>query len=392
MLRNIFILLIVMVVLTVSIIAYGEEPNMSSAELNRWSTEKANQWYAAQPWLVGCNFIPSTAINQLEMWQADTFDPRTINTELGWASNLGFNVVRVYLHDLAYDQDSEGFLKRMDHFLKIADSHGIRTLFVIFDDCWLDEPKPGKQPEPWPAVHNSGWLESPGLAQLKRYPTDPQLRRRLENYAKAVITRFRQDERVLMWDLYNEPGGWWYRRGDKPGSFTKGLTKELCVPLLRDVYRWARSVNPTQPITSCWNRGDFEVEPALKWADIVTFHHYGNTDSLESLIGKLKKGSPDRPIICTEYLARVLGDTFQNSMPVLAKHKIGAINWGLVAGKTNTMWGWSSWETPGTDEPKIWHHDILRKDGTAFDTDEVSFIKSITKQTRKTQKSDPADN
>lgn len=384
-------LLVLVVLLTSSIVGYcaegkvagGGSGRWSVERANAWSVERANAWYGELPWLVGCNFIPSNAINQLEMWQADTFDPETIDRELGWASGIGFNVVRVYLHDLAYKQDPTGFLKRVDEFLAMADSHGIKTLLVIFDDCWLDEPIVGKQPEPWASVHNSGWLESPGLAQLKRYPTDAKLRGRLEKYTKAVITRFASDERVLMWDLYNEPGGWWYRRGDKPGEFEKGLTGELCMPLLTDVYKWARDVNPEQPITSCWNRGDYEVEPALKWADIVTFHHYGKPASLEKLIAMLKEGSPNRPIICTEYLFRTGGDTFEGTLPVLRKHNIGAINWGLVAGKTNTMWGWGSWNTPGGEEPKIWFHDILRKDGTAFDNDEVKYIQTITKQARK---------
>ena len=209
----------------------AEEPDTRRADDNpaagRWSCGKANRWYAKQPWLVGCNFIPSTAINQLEMWQADTFDPKTIDRELGWAAGLGFNVVRVYLHDLAYEQNPDGFFKRVDQFLAMADRHGIKTMLVIFDDCWLAEPKAGKQPQPWPAVHNSGWLESPGLPQLERYATDAALRERLEKYVKAVLTRFGKDPRVLMWDLYNEPGGWWYRRGDKPGEFEKGLTRQV---------------------------------------------------------------------------------------------------------------------------------------------------------------------
>ncbi|MBN2293410.1 MAG: cellulase family glycosylhydrolase [Pirellulales bacterium] len=346
----------------------------------RWSCDKANQWYAKQPWLVGCNFIASTAINQLEMWQADTFDPKTIDRELGWAAGLGFNVVRVYLHDLAYQQDPDGFLERIDKFLSIADRHGIKALLVIFDDCWLAEPKAGKQPEPWPGVHNSGWLESPGQPQLKRYPTDPALRERLEKYVKAVLTRFGKDPRVLMWDLYNEPGGWWYRRGDKPGSFEKGLSNELCMPLLRDVYCWARQVNPSQPITTCWNRGAYEEEPALKWADVVTFHHYNNLSSLQKLIDKLRKGAPNRPLICTEYLNREGGSRFQTHLPLFSKQRIGAINWGLVAGKTNTMWAWKSWNQPGTPEPKSWHHDILRKDGTPFDVKEIAVIRFLTKE------------
>lgn len=346
---------------------------------NRWSVEEANEWYAKQPWLVGCNFIPSTAISQLEMWQEDTFDPETIDRELGWASKLGFNVVRVYLHDLAYDQDPDGFLRRMDQYLKIADSHGINTMFVFFDDCWLAESKVGKQPEPWPSVHNSGWLESPGLTQLERYPTDLKLRQRLEKYTKAVIKHFSQDERVIMWDLYNEPGGWWYRRGDKPGQYTKGVTDSLCLPLLNDVYTWARSVDASQPLTSCWYRGGPEANVAFNRADVITFHHYGDVTSLEELIQKLQKEAPDRPIICSEYLARHADSRFETHLPILKKHQIGAINWGLVAGRTNTIWGWSSWNQPGTEEPDIWFHDILRKDGTPYDEGEVDFIRTITK-------------
>ncbi len=355
-----------------------------SEEGKRWSQEKANEWYAEQPWLVGSNFIPSSAINQLEMWQENTFDPETINRELGWASELGFNVVRVYLHDLAYEQDPSGFLQRIDQYLKIADSNRIRTIFVIFDDCWLDDPKVGKQPEPWAGVHNSGWLESPGLPQLKRYPTDKNLRLRLEKYSKAVLTRFKQDERVLMWDLYNEPGGWWYHRGNEPGEFEKGLTNSLCIPLLNNVYSWARQVDPSQPITTCWNRGEHEVDAAFNKADIVTFHSYGSISYLENLIQKLREGAPDRPIICTEYLNRSGDCRFQNYLPILAEQKIGAINWGLVAGKTNTMWPWRSWEKPDQEEPKEWHHDILRQDGTPFDKEETAFIQSIIKQERKT--------
>ena len=363
----------------------AEEGIAMAVQGRRWSTEKANQWYRKQTWLVGCNFIPSTAINQLEMWQADTFDRETIDRELGWASNLGMNVVRVYLHDLAYDQDPEGFLDRINGFLRIADSHGIKTLFVIFDDCWLDEPKPGKQPKPWPGVHNSGWLESPGLSQLECYPNDPNLRRRLKIYVQAVMSRFAEDRRVLMWDLYNEPGGWWYRRGETPDSFKKGLTDDLCLPLLRDVYLWAREVNPSQPLTSCWNRGAFEVEAALKRADVVTFHHYGNPESLEDLIQKLQQSAPGRPMICTEYLARGTGSTFKGCLPVFEKHRIGAINWGLVSGKTNTIWNWDSWNHPGGEEPEVWHHDVFRKNGSPHDESEITLIRSITNQARAVQ-------
>src|SRR5436305_11420492 len=111
----------------------------------RWPADKANAWYAKQPWLTGCNFIPSTAINQLEMWQADTFDPKTIDRELGYAEGIGFNAMRVFLHSMAWQQDPKGFKNRVNQYLIIADEHHIQTIFVFLDDCWNAEAKTGKQ-------------------------------------------------------------------------------------------------------------------------------------------------------------------------------------------------------------------------------------------------------
>ena len=354
----------------------------------RWPVDKAREWYAAQPWLVGCNFIPSSAINQLEMWQADTFDPETIDRELGWAAGLGFDVVRVYLHDLAYEQDPDGLLERMDRFLGIAAKHNIRVLFVFFDDCWLSDPHPGKQPEPWPGVHNSGWVESPGLPQLKRYPEDAGLRLRLETYVEAVLTRFREDERILMWDLYNEPSGWWYARGEKPGDYERGQTKELCLPLLRDAYAWARDAAPTQPLTTC-HFGIPEVEAiGLEQADIVTFHHYGDAKGVEKLITELQEKAAGRPVICTEYMSRGSGSMFKTHLPIFEKYGVGAINWGLVAGKSNTIYPWSSWKEPGVvPEPELWFHDIFRKDGSPYDASEVEFVREIVKKANRNSES-----
>src|ERR1700681_3138189 len=166
-----------------------------------WSAKQANEWYASQPFLVGSNFIPSTAINQLEMWQADTFDLPTIDRELGWAQSLGMNTMRVFLHNLLWQQDSAGFLKRMDEFLAVADKHHIRIMFVLFDSVWDPNPKLGKQHEPRPHVHNSGWVQSPGAEVLK----DPAKMRELEPYVKGVIGHFKDDRRVHAWDLVNEP-------------------------------------------------------------------------------------------------------------------------------------------------------------------------------------------
>ncbi len=321
----------------------------------RWTEQKANEWYAPLPWLTGCNFIPSSAINQLEMWQADTFDPETIDRELGWATEFGFNTLRVYLHDLAWEADAEGFKKRMDAFLAIAARHGIRPFFVFFDDCWNDNPKIGKQPDPIPSVHNSGWLQSPSKAVVNA----PEQWGRLEAYVKDVVKSFAQDERILLWDLYNEPGN--------SGQGEKSL------PLLKKAFAWARSAQPSQPLTvGVWfgNKAlnDFQTGAS----DIISFHNYNDAESLKNQIAAMKKHG--RPVICTEWLRRGHSNV-DSHLPIFKRENVGCVNWGLVAGKTQTIWGWGTKE--GAPEPELWFHDFLKKDGTPFDPKEKALFREL---------------
>ncbi len=336
--------------------------SISSWSQKIWTINRAKEWYGQQPWLIGCNFIPSTAINELEMWQADTWDPITINRELGWAEGIGFNVVRVYLHNLVWEADTDGLKKRISEFLTIAESHKIKVLFVLFDDCWNKDPKLGKQPEAKPGVHNSGWMQAPGQARVN----DPTSWRPLENYTRDLLATYRNDKRILMWDLYNEPGN-----GD---MFDKSL------PFLKKVFEWAWAVRPSQPLTcAIWNHDEkFKSlnQFQLASSDVITFHNYSDPKNLEGEILKLQKLG--RPSICSEYMARTNNSRFETNLPVFKKYKIGAINWGLVSGKTNTIFPWGSKE--GSPEPEIWFHDIFRTDGTAFSKDEIDFLKVVTKK------------
>ncbi|ASV31605.1 cellulase family glycosylhydrolase [Maribacter cobaltidurans] len=329
-----------------------------SGTSQRWSIEKAEKWYDQYKWLNGADFIPSTAINQLEMWQEDTFDPETIEKELGYAQDIGMNVMRVYLHSLAYKQDSKGFKKRMDQYLDISNSKGIKTMFVIFDDVWGKEPKIGKQPEPTTGTHNSGWMQDPGDPASKDKANFPFL----ETYVKDILTTFKDDKRVLLWDLYNEPGN--------SGKINDSM------PLLEAVFSWAREVNPSQPISAgiwSWGLGDLNAFQALH-SDIITYHHYGNPQDHKLIIELLR--THGRPMICTEYMARTRNSRFSNIMPMLKEENVGAINWGLVKGKTNTIY---QWDTPidSGEEPVEWFHDIFRKDGTPYRQDEVDLIKKL---------------
>ena len=325
-----------------------------------WTVEQAKTWGNQQPWLVGCNFIPSTAINELEMWQAETFDLPTIDRELTWAAGLGFNTIRVYLHNLLWETGREDFISRIDQFLETADRHHIRVIFVLFDDCWLPDPKPGRQPDPRPGVHNSGWLRAPGPAIV----SDPSRWQPLEDYTKGVLARYRDDRRILMWDLYNEPGN-------------SGM-ESMTFPLLEKVFQWAWSVRPSQPLTcATWNGGEkFKRynDYQLRHSDIITFHNYSDATNLEVEIKQLQLLG--RPVICSEYMARTNNSTFEKNLPVLKRYQVGAINWGLVSGKTNTIYPWGSKE--GSPEPAIWFHDIFRRDGTPFDPGEVKVIRELT--------------
>src|SRR5262249_1930049 len=152
-------------------------------------------------WLVGANYVPSTAVNQLEMWQADTFDAATIDRELGWAESLGFTSVRVFLHDLAWKEDPNGFYDRVDKFLSIANKHPVGAMLSIFAGVGTPRPQAGKQPSPRPHLHNSGWVQSPGAEILG----NPARHDELEAYVKGIVGRFANDPRIDMWDVFNEP-------------------------------------------------------------------------------------------------------------------------------------------------------------------------------------------
>ncbi len=325
-----------------------------------WPAEKANEWYAKQSWMAGSDFIPSTAINQLEMWQAASFDTATINRELGYAAGIGMSVMRVYLHHLAWETDPEGFKDRMDKYLSIANNHHIKTVFVFFDDCWNDTYKAGEQPAPKTGIHNSGWVQDPG----KLTDMHPGAVDMLEKYVKDVLTRFKDDDRIVLWDLYNEPGNSNY--GNKS------------LPLLKNVFTWGREVNPSQPLSAgVWRLDLTDLNKfQLENSDVISYHNYSDVKEhqrwLDSFL--LKTG---RPLFCTEYMARTRNSTFSTILPVLKEHKIVAINWGLVDGKTNTKY---AWDTPMKDgkEPATWFHDIFHKDGTPYKTEETKVIKELT--------------
>lgn len=351
----------------------------AKAETQRWSAEKANTWYSQQRWLVGSNFIPTDAINQFEMWEADSFDPAEIDKELGYAQGIGMNTMRVFLHDQLYAQDAEGFKKRIDTFLTIADKHHIKPIFVLFDSCWDPDPKLGVQHPPIPGTHNSGWIQSPGTAGLQ----DPAQYPKFETYVKGVVSAFGHDKRVLAWDVWNEPdnqGGGNYHQLDEQVKI--GLVAKL----LPQVFDWARSQDPIQPLTSgLWHNDDWDKASQLNaveqiqlaQSDVISFHNYDWPEVLEARIQSLQPYG--RPLLLTEYMARGNGSTFDSALPLGRKYNVAMINWGFVLGKTQTNMPWDSWQKPYTmAPPQLWFHDIFHADGTPYRKAETDQIKRLT--------------
>jgi len=348
------------------------------AQTSRWTEDKAKSWYDQQSWLVGSNYIPADAINELEMWQAQSFNAAQIDKELGWAESLGMNTMRVFLHDLVWQEDPEGFKKRIDQFLEISSRHHIKPLFVLFDSCWDPKPKLGVQHPPIPGVHNSGWVQSPGSAAL----SDPGQEGRLKAYVVGVVGAFANDSRVLGWDVWNEPSN------TNGGSYSKlepANKRELVEAMLPKVFAWAREAHPSQPLTSgVWDI-DFEngaeltktQQTQLEDSDVISFHNYGWPESFEREVLFLQKFH--RPLICTEYMARGAGSTFDTVLPLAKKYKVAAINWGFVAGKTQTYYPWDSWRHPYIlDQPTVWFHEVLHPDGKPYREAEVKLIRELT--------------
>src|SRR5262249_14800156 len=211
---------------------------------------------------------------------------------------LGFNSVRVFLHHLLWEQDRDGLQRRMDQFLAAADRHKIGVMFVPLDAVWDPFPKLGPQRAPQPGLHNSGWVQSPGrdlLVDLARHDE-------LESYIKGVIGRFRNDPRVHAWDLFNEPEN---RNGSSYGKHEPANKSELSLALLKKLFAWGRSVDPSQPLTTGVWTGDWSDEKLspinrlqLEASDVITFHDYSPLPTLKSRVETLKRFG--RPILCTE--------------------------------------------------------------------------------------------
>ncbi len=330
--------------------------NPTTVPQPRWTVPQAWAWYQQQPWIVGFNYVPSTAANTTEFWSAETFDEKTIDRELGWAAELGFNSCRVFVQYLVWKHDPAGLKQRLGKFLSVADKHGLTTTLVLFDDCAFGDPPQtepylGQQRDPIPGMIAPSWTPSPGYRTISDQSAWPDL----EKYIKAIVGSYGRDRRVLLWDLYNEPS--------------------RSLPLVEATFAWARAMAPSQPLTMGPFGGPAELSRRqLELSDVISFHFYGDYEGLRNQIVGYKKHL--RPVINTEWMARLQGSRWETDLPLFKKEAVGCYSWGLVNGRTQCQFAW--YHKRGTPEPKVWFHDLFHRDGRPYDPDEHEVIRTAS--------------
>lgn len=326
----------------------------------RWTAERIKRWYDAQPWIVGCNYVPTYAINQIEMWQKLTFNPEMIDSELALAESIGFNTIRVFAHDLVWSSERESYFANIGQFLDICEKHGLRVIFNFFTNGGREPSVMGPQPEPIPDWHNGQWRQTPGVEKVMNRP---ERWNSVEGYVKETIEKFADDKRILFWDIFNEPAN--IKVNDITG-------------FVRLAFSWARSVNPPQPMTSAFLRCDLTPLNAFlaENSDLLSFHCYRPKEEFEKVIQTLQKFN--RPIVCKEWLARPLGCTVEDCLPLMKENRVGAVNWGLIPGKLQTNLPWKNVLDKHPEYRKTWLHDLFDENHRPYSESEIELIKKLT--------------
>ncbi len=367
--------------------------------MDRWSEADAKDWWQVRPWVCGFNFLPSTSVNFIEMWHPETFDAVTIERELGWAGDIGFNAIRINLPFLGWVHDRDGLLDRLDRVMGIAASHGIETVPCLFDDCGFGgtEPVWGAQPDPVPNVHNSRAVASPGRKAVLTLGLRPDL----EAYVRDVVRTFKADRRILFWDIYNEPGNRMDFESTSYGHFDAALEPHA-KNLMESAFQWARDETPEAPMTvAAWTTPlpDDDAHPyqsevdrsALLHSDIITFHAYWSRKRVSQFIDYLEV--LERPILCTEWMARAVDSRISDQLALFHERGVGCFQWGLVKGRTQTFLPWPAdmvRAQGGRTDRDIWFHDLLHEDGTPYDQREVDTIRELTATSRAKTKKESA--
>ena len=350
--------------------------------MKKWSKERAWEWYNSRPWIRGCNYMSADCVNRVDMWQALHFDKIYAQTEeeLKIMQELGFNSVRLILEYVVWKEEHDSFLERFEKYLALYHKYGISCMIVLANDCMPPKTELWKMPYVGEQTYDIGYHGGRKHSQHGRhegpaphyYFDDPELCEDYFRMVTEIVTKYKDDPRILMWDLFNEPGN--------------SRREAITMPYLVRMFETVRAIDPIQPLSvAAWwfDPDDFHTSEVNQYAldnsDIITYHNYGSYEEHIKVIKYLK--SYGRPIINTEWLARITGNTVFDNFPLFYLENIGCYNWGFVAGKYQTYepyefhWQWYA------DDPKApidftkWFHDLIRPSGRPYDPRETELIK-----------------
>jgi hypothetical protein len=359
------------------------------AQTPQWSPSAAADWYARLPWLIGANYLQSNTVNQIEMWQNDTFDGDRIDMELGWAESLGINTLRVSLHQMLWDHDAGALKSRMGKLLTLADKHKMKVIFVLFDSFGDPYPELGRQRQAKQGVRDSVWAQSPGAKGL----IDAQATEKALAYAEELVAWFSIDKRILAWDVWNEPdfvNTGVYAISEPPNKI------DLVRKLLPKIFQYARAGSPTQPLTSGLYKGDWSSPSTLspiekiqiELSDFISFQNYEGPQEFEKRVQWLKAFG--RPVMCTGFLARNQGSSVETILPIALKYDVGALVGDLVQGKTMRYLPWDSWQTPYVGrEPPVWSQDLFLSTGPLYKKQDADIIRDMIAKAPKASAAKP---
>ncbi len=346
----------------------------------RWTRERAWEWYNSRPWIRGCNFMPSDCANRIDMWQEYGFEEHfsTADRELSWAEELGFNSMRIILEFDVWDMEHDAFMAHLERYLDLLDRHGMNAMLVLGNDCSVPKAfwkRATMGEQHYDNGYHGGKKVSPhgALGELSYHTIDvPELRERYDGFVREIITKYARDERVLVWNLWNEPGN---NRGD------------LSLSYLEHVFEIAREIDPVQPLCAdcfCdfYSEGSVIGERAYELSDIISYHNYNDFNDNIAILERMRL--EDRPMLNTEWLHRIQKNRVEEMYPLMYLEKIAAYNWGFVAGKYQTYEPWNGvWEKleAGADlDVTLWQHDLLRPSGRPYDPREIKLIKEYNKR------------
>lgn len=353
----------------------------------RWSKERIWEWYNSRPWFRGCNYMSADCANRVDQWQELGFEERfkTTEEELKLMQETGFNTVRLIPEYVVWKEEHDGFMERFERYISLCAKYGISCMIVLANDCmppktelWK-KPYVGEQTYDW-GYHGGKKHSQHGMHEGPAphfYLDDADTREDYFDFVRELVTTYKNDERICVWDVYNEPGN--------------SKRKDITLPNLKKMFEIVREIDPIQPLTAglFMMRSDesiplCEIEQfSAENSDIITYHFYRDYNAHVQVIKRLKKFG--RPLMNTEWLGRCLHNDIFDLFPLFYLEKIGCYNWGFVAGKYQTYEPWeATWQKyalgkeTNVDFTK-WFHDLYRPNHRPYDPKEIAVIKRFCK-------------